>query len=133
MTVTPLDKVVDKIAALGVPGLVLVVAMAATGWAGAAAITTALAALGGPLGMLGGIAVLIILALISKALADYGFEAVFKATVRKLVAQGHSISDIKRKISSYPISESLKIKIIYYLDQLAAGNPTPPPSQPSVP
>ncbi|MFM6039787.1 MAG: hypothetical protein ACKPBB_18935 [Sphaerospermopsis kisseleviana] len=49
-----MDKIVDKIAALGVPGLVLVVAMAFTGWAGAAAITTGLAVLGGPFGMLGG-------------------------------------------------------------------------------
>lgn len=53
-----MDRLVSKIAALGVPGLVLLVAMSATGYAGAAALTTALAALGGPLGMLGGIAVL---------------------------------------------------------------------------
>lgn len=46
-----MDQIVDKIAALGVPGLVLLVAMAFTGWAGAAALTTALAALGGSLGM----------------------------------------------------------------------------------
>ena len=59
-----MDKLVDKIVALGVPGLVLLIAMSATGWAGAAALTTALAALGGPLGMLGGIAVLGMLSLI---------------------------------------------------------------------
>jgi hypothetical protein len=35
-----MDQLVDKIAALGVPGLVLLVAMAVTGWAGAAALTT---------------------------------------------------------------------------------------------
>jgi hypothetical protein len=58
MNTPSLDTVASKIAALGVPGLVLVVAMAFTGFAGAAAITAALAMLGGPLGMLGGIAVL---------------------------------------------------------------------------
>ena len=50
-----MDKIVQKVAALGVPGLVLVVAISATGLAGGAAITAALAALG-PGGMIGGIA-----------------------------------------------------------------------------
>lgn len=52
-----LDQVVAKIAALGVPGLVLLIAMTATGYTGAAALTTALVSLG-PGGMLGGIATL---------------------------------------------------------------------------
>lgn len=46
-----MDKIVSKIAALGVPGLVLTVAIGATGLAGGAAITTALAAIG-PGGMI---------------------------------------------------------------------------------
>lgn len=41
-----MDKIFSKVAALGVPGLVLVIAISATGLAGGAAITTALAALG---------------------------------------------------------------------------------------
>jgi hypothetical protein len=85
-----MDQLVDKIAALGVPGLVLVVTMAVTGWAGAAALTTALALLGGPFGMLGGIALLGILGLISKGLSDYGFEAIFKAIVDELMRKGKS-------------------------------------------
>ncbi|WP_181899267.1 hypothetical protein [Lachnotalea glycerini] len=40
-----MEKVISKVAALGVPGLVLLIAMGATGLAGGAAITTALAAL----------------------------------------------------------------------------------------
>jgi len=58
-----MDKLVSKIAALGIPGLVLVTAIGATGLAGGAAITTALAALG-PGGILGGIATLGIIAFI---------------------------------------------------------------------
>lgn len=53
-----MDEVVKKVAALGLPGVILVVTMAVTGLTGAAAITAALAALGGPFGMLGGITVL---------------------------------------------------------------------------
>lgn len=113
-----MDKIVDKIAALGVPGLVLIVAMAATGWTGAVAITVALASLGGPFGMLGGIAVMVVLALISKGLADYGFEALFKATVRKLISRGMSKEEIKEKVRAYPISKGLKIKILYFVDTL---------------
>jgi len=114
-----MDKLVDKIAALGVPGLILVVAMAFTGWAGAAAITTALAFLGGPLGMLGGIAVLGLLSLISKGLADYGFESIFKAVVEKLREDGKSHADIEREVDSYPISRELKLKIKDHLTRLA--------------
>ena len=63
-----MDKLVSKVAALGVPGLVLVVAIGATGFAGGAAITTALAALG-PGGMIGGIATLGGLGLIPEGIA----------------------------------------------------------------
>jgi hypothetical protein len=110
-----MDQLVDKIAALGVPGLVLVVAMAVTGWTGAAALTTALAMLGGPFGMLGGIAMLGILGLISKGLSDYGFEAIFIAIVDELKKQGKSKADIEQEVESYPVSRDLKLKIKDYL------------------
>jgi uncharacterized membrane protein len=116
--VLKVDQIVDKIAALGVPGLVLLVAMAVTGWAGAAAITAALAMLGGPFGMLGGIAVLGILALIAQGLAKYGFEAIFRAVVDKLRQKGKSKSDIEKEIDSYPISRDLKLTIKDYLQKL---------------
>ena len=41
-----MDQIIKKIAALGVPGLVFMVAVELTGLAGAAALTTALASLG---------------------------------------------------------------------------------------
>lgn len=106
-----MDKVADKIAAMGIPGLILLVAMATTGLAGAAAITAALALLGGPFGMLGGIAVLGMLGLISKALAQYGFDKVFEKTVEKLQDQGMSRREILTKIEKYPISSDLKIRL----------------------
>ena len=42
-----MDQVVSNVAALGLSRVIVVITMAATGFAGAAAITTALAALGG--------------------------------------------------------------------------------------
>ncbi|NER81129.1 MAG: hypothetical protein F6K42_16495 [Leptolyngbya sp. SIO1D8] len=110
-----MDQIVDKVAALGVPGLVLLVAMAVTGWAGAAAITTALALLGGPFGMLGGIAVLGILGLMSQGLTEYGLEKIFQAVVEEFRKQGKSKSDIEKEVTSYPISKDLKLKIKDYL------------------
>jgi hypothetical protein len=113
-----MDQIIDKIAALGVPGLVLLVAMAITGWSGAVAITVALALLGGPFGMLGGIAVLGILGLISQGLAGYGFEQIFRGVVDELRKQGKSKSDIEREVQNYPISSDLKLKIKNYLHEL---------------
>ncbi|MBD2200988.1 hypothetical protein H6G33_00020 [Calothrix sp. FACHB-1219] len=69
-----MDEVVTKVAALGLPGVILVITMAATGFTGAAAITAALAFLGGPAGMLGGIAVLGLTGLITEALAKVSLE-----------------------------------------------------------
>ena len=116
-----LDQIVNKIAALGVPGLVLLVVMATTGWAGAAAITAALATLGGPFGMLGGIAMLGILGLIAKGLSDYGAETLVRAVVKKLKEKGMSKGDIEKEVDSYPISRILNLKIKDYLNKLMKG------------
>ncbi|MEG4407192.1 hypothetical protein [Microcoleus sp. MON2_D5] len=74
-----MDEVVKKVAGLGLPGVILVVTMAATGLTGAAAITAALAFLGGPAGMLGGIAVLGLTGLIADALTKVGLEDLLTA------------------------------------------------------
>ena len=107
-----MDYLVQKIVALGVPGIVLLVAMGATGWAGAAALTAALAALGGPFGMLGGIAMLGFLVLISDGIAKYGFEEVLKASINQMEQNGMSRVEIIRKIRSYPLTPDMKKKII---------------------
>ena len=88
-----MEKIVSKIVALGVPGLVLFVALSATGYAGAAAITTALAAIG-PFGILGGIASLGILALFSQAITEYGFEAIYVQVIKELIKKGETKESI---------------------------------------
>ena len=74
-----MDEVVKKVAALGLPGVILIITMAATGLTGAAAITTALAFLGGPGGILGGIAVLGLTGLITEGLTKVGLEGLLTA------------------------------------------------------
>ena len=115
--VVGLDTIISKVAALGVPGLILVVAITATGLTGAAAITAALAMLG-PAGMIGGIATLGVAGLISEGIARYGVEAIFKGVIRKLYFQGETKASIKAKVEKYPITKSLKSKLYEMLDQV---------------
>lgn len=112
-----MDKIVAKIAALGVPGLVLVIAIGATGLAGGAAITTALAALG-PGGMIGGIATLGVLGLISEGIAKYGMDAIFSAVVIELYKRGETKESILNKIQKYPVSKDLKRRLRESLEKV---------------
>jgi hypothetical protein len=111
-----MDKVVGKIVALGVPGLVLLMAIEATGLAGAAALTTALAAIG-PFGMLGGIATLGLIVVVSQGIIEYGFETLFKQVVKELIKNGETKESILSKINSYWVSKSLKLKLVEVLEK----------------
>ena len=110
-----MDKIISKIAGMGVLGLVLMTAISATGLAGAAAITTALAALG-PGGMIGGILTLGAVGLISDGISEYGFDLIFNGVVKQLYKQGESKDSIRSKIQKYPISKSLKRKLYETID-----------------
>lgn len=112
-----MDKIVAKIAALGVPGLVLVIAIGATGLAGGAAITAALAALG-PGGMIGGIATLGVLGLISEGIAKYGMDAIFSAVVIELYKRGETKESILNIIQKYPVSKDLKRRLRESLEKV---------------
>ncbi len=105
-----MDKAISKISGLGVSGLVLVVAIEATGLAGAAAIAAALAAIG-PGGMIGGIISLCAISLISQTIAEYGTEATIKGVINHLYENGESKESLLRKINNYPISSGLKAKL----------------------
>lgn len=117
-----MDKVISKIVALGVPGLVLLVAKSATGFTGAAAITTSLSALGGPLGMLGGIAGLVLLSMIASAITEFGFDKIFSGVIKELYRKGETKESILNKINNYPISASLKRKLKELIDDEGFDN-----------
>ncbi|MCY3740351.1 MAG: hypothetical protein OXH00_04970 [Candidatus Poribacteria bacterium] len=114
----PINRVVEIITGLGVPGLVLLAAMSVSGWTGAAAITTALATLGGPLGMLGGITLLGGLVLIASAIPKFGFWEIFKRVLENLKEQGKTNEEILREIESYPIANELKQKLRDYIENM---------------
>ena len=112
-----MDKIVSKGAALGVPGLILIVAMAATGFSGAAALTAALAALG-PGGMIGGVVLLGVARLLAQGLTEFGFDAIFSAVVKELYRKGETKQSILKKIEEYPVSKSLKRKLKEELEKI---------------
>lgn len=116
-----MDKIVAKVAALGVPGLILVTAIGATGLAGGAALTAALAALG-PGGMIGGIATLGVIGLISEGIAEFGFDAIFSAVVKELYKRGETKDSISKKIDKYPVSKGLKRKLRESLNKVSSEN-----------
>ena len=109
------QKAVAALVGLGVPGLVLLAVMATSSFAGAAAITSSLALLGGPAGMIGGVAALVALGLASKAIAEFGYPKVAEAVVRGLVSKGESQESIRRKLDGIPrwiISQKARDKAI---------------------
>lgn len=112
-----MEKIISKVAALGVPGLILVVAMAATGLTGAAALTAALAALG-PGGMIGGIVLLGVAGLVAQGLTEFGFDAIFTGVVKELYKKGETKESLMAKINDYPVSKSLKRKLKEELEKL---------------
>lgn len=113
-----MDKIVDKIAGLGIPGIILLIAVSATGLTGAAAITAALAALG-PGGMIGGIVFLGLAGMISMAISDYGFESIYKRVFEKLNNEkGVTKEEILRKIDSAWISTGMKLKLKDHIQDL---------------
>lgn len=113
-----MDQIIKKIAALGVPGLIFMVAIELTGLAGAAALTAALAAIG-PGGIVGGVMTLCVVGAISDSIAEYGFDAIAKGVLKELYRKGESKETIKAKVSKYPVSSKLKSKLYDVVDKFA--------------
>ena len=114
------DRAAEIIAGLGIPGLVLIMLMAASPYFGAAAITSSLAALG-PFGMLGGIATLGILAFISRALAEFGVDQLFQGVLIRLRENGETCETILERIEGYPISSELRQKLREFIESSCEG------------
>ena len=114
-----MDKVAEKIVSIGVPGIMLMVAISMTGLYGAAAITAALALLG-PGGMIGGVVTLLVAGAIASAISEYGFDALFlfRAVIKKMYRNGETKESIRAKIKKGPWSKKLKTKAISELEYL---------------
>ncbi|MHC5770764.1 MAG: hypothetical protein ACYTXI_35340 [Nostoc sp.] len=109
-----MDEIVRKLAGIGLPAVVLLITMASTGLAGAAAITAALAMLG-PGGMVGGIVLLGIIGLASDALTKYGLTALLQGIYQERKAKGEPLHNLCREIDGLPITRELKLLIKEYI------------------
>lgn len=109
-----LNDFVRKIAALGTPGVVFLVAMSSTGLAGGAAIASALALLGGPAGMYGGIILLPVIAVATDYLAKYGLEFLVALIYqRRIEEEGKSVQVVVEEVSDLKfLSNESKSRII---------------------
>ncbi len=113
-----MDELVSKLAGLGVAGLVLVGLVATSSYAGAVAITTSLALLGGPFGMIGGAVTISLIAAISSMIAKVGVETLAKAVVQKLRDNGKSKADIIQEINRFPmLTNGLRAQLREYVRQ----------------
>lgn len=111
-----MDELVNRLAGLGVAGVVLVGLVATSSYAGAVAITTSLAILGGPFGMIGGAVMLTLIAGISSAIVKYGVETLAIDLIKQLKENGKSESLIVQEIDSFPmITNGLRAQLRNYV------------------
>ncbi|MGO3732097.1 MAG: hypothetical protein ACTJHC_02855 [Vagococcus sp.] len=111
-----MDKRLKKISALGVPSIVLIVAVSVSGVSGAVGVLVALSSLG-PFGIPGGILTLGLIGVISATITKYGTEFVIKAVVKEQLKK-MTKDDIVDVLIEYPISEGLKLKVIEYVENV---------------
>ena len=113
-----LDEVVRIAASVGSPAILLIVALSivgSTGLAGGAALTAALALLGGPGGIPAGIMVLTFVGGVSAALASYGLEALLVAIYNQRINQSDDddiVDTVVREINSNKLLRQTQKKTI---------------------
>lgn len=110
-----MDELVKKISGFGLPAVILLVAMNATGLVGAAAITAALSALG-PGGMLMGIGLLVLIGFSADKIAEFGYEKITIMVIKEQLKTTNKESMIN-KVNKFPITKGMKLKIIDFIKQ----------------
>ena len=75
-------------------------------------------ALLGPGGMIGGVVTLLVAGAVASAISEYGFDALFRAVIKKMYRNGETKESIRAKIEKGPWSKKLKTKAISELEQL---------------
>ena len=68
--------------------------------------------------MIGGIATLGVIGLLSEGIAKYGVDAIFSSVVKELYKRGETKETINEKIEKYPISKDLKRKLRESLEKV---------------
>jgi hypothetical protein len=104
-----MDDIVKKLAGLGLTGVILVILTVTTGGSSAAVAAT-LTALGGPFGIVGGIALLGLVTVVGDTVTGYGIEAILKGIYTER-SKTESVIFLFKEIQGLPITEELKLKL----------------------
>ncbi|BAZ70582.1 MAG: hypothetical protein KME28_06450 [Pelatocladus maniniholoensis HA4357-MV3] len=107
-----MDEIVKKLAALGLPGVLLVILTAAGG--STASVIGTLTALGGPFGFGGGLFLFGLTIVLGDAISGYGIEAILKAIYTER-SKTESVRFLLKEINDLPITEELKLKLKNHL------------------
>ena len=116
-----MDLIIPALASEGIPAIVLLIAMRATGLKGGARLTTALAGIG-PKGMLGGLWTLGAIQIITFILGKAGIETIYRGVVQELFKRGETPASLEAKIDQYRISDVLKGMLKSDLARYSAEN-----------
>ncbi|MBD2194874.1 MULTISPECIES: hypothetical protein [Calothrix] len=108
-----MDELVKKIAALGLPGILFVIATATSGGS-VAAVVTMLSSLGGPLGLLGGLGLLGLVGILGEYIAGFGVENVLKLIYTER-SKTESVRFLLKEIKELPITDDLKLKLEHHI------------------
>lgn len=112
-----LDEFCERLAGFGIPALVFLGAMSATGLTGAAAITAALALLG-PGGMIGGLVFLGVIGGGASIITKYGYHTIMINVAKKIQKKEElSYEEMCKRIDKFIVSTALKAKIKEYIKQ----------------
>jgi hypothetical protein len=121
-----MDEIVKKLAGLGLPGIMIVIATAVSGGS-AAAIVSLITSLGGPLGLIGGLGVLGLTASVGEVIAGYGIETILKSIYAER-SKTESVRFLLKEIKDLPITEELKLKLRNQLSPVISTDSEVPPA-----
>jgi len=113
-----MDELVKKIAALGLPGILFIIATATSGGS-VAAVVTLLSSLGGPLGLLGGLGLLGLVGILAEYITEFGIEAILKLVYTER-SKTDSVRFLLKEIDELPVTDELKTKLKDHINSIPA-------------
>ncbi|MCC5634813.1 hypothetical protein LC593_02915 [Nostoc sp. CHAB 5844] len=121
-----MDELVKKIAGLGLPGILFVIATATSGGS-VTAVVTLLSSLGGPLGLLGGLGLLGLVGVLAEYITGFGVESVLKLIYTER-SKTESVRFLLKEIKDLPITDELKLKLKHHISPVVVTEPEEGPS-----
>ncbi|MDZ8183984.1 MAG: hypothetical protein RMX96_03860 [Nostoc sp. ChiSLP02] len=121
-----MDELVKKLAGLGLPGILFVIATATSGGS-VAAVVAMLSSLGGPLGLLGGLGLLGLVGILGEYIAAFGIENILKLVYSER-SKTESVRFLLKEIKELPITDELKLKLKHHISPVVITEPDEGPT-----